>query len=397
MILMLTLFLALASIVSATVQDDNNPTIPVAEDQQQQSPPSPRSATSTSSSNRPQPTFSIQFLAQEIPAELRTSNPLADCFLYPTFDVEHCASTTSGDIDSISREERGLGNWERTTSPNGTEYLCYIPGPEDVANAERAEDAKATASTGGSRNQQQHRKPGLVSSDISNLILAKMAGHCATKTDGYWTYEVCWNAQVRQFHMTLQADPSAGAGGAQVAIAPQNENFLGKGPQHEIEGGAIREDLTFGEHPVHGPYLSTRFYNGTVCDLDGAERQTEILLFCLSEADSSNSNGGATTVRGNNNIFGDILPMQRTPQQKHLQVLEPKSCQYQVMWWSKEACIPLLRPEQGVDVRVQCFELLKQKLLQPPSRLEAEQQQQQAADQILGDGGAMSDSTAAEL
>jgi protein OS-9 len=239
----------------------------------------------------------VEFHSEAIPENLKAHRPIPDALL-SSHEQQH---------QQHSATVPGQGKWKRTKAPNGTEYLCYVPGLADVAEAEFARRG-ATAS------QQSRRKVGPVAPDIAALVAQELAGACTSKVD-------VWNAQVRQFHV-----------GNNGAI--EKEYFLGKGPLQQVEDGTKEEDLSYGEHPTYGPYLSTVFYNGTVCDLTGEPRQTEVRLYC---------SGAAGSHQPASNV--------------NLRVTEPKSCQYLVQWWSPQACIPLLQKEVGVNLAIKCYDV----------------------------------------
>lgn len=266
-------------------------------------------ATQTSSTTNPPATFHVEFHSEVVPDDLKAHRPIPETLVRNSKQDDSLSSFTS------PSSSPGQGKWKRTKAPNGTEYLCYVPGPADVAEAEFARLSQSGASL------RHRRKIGVVPPEISALVAQEMAGACTSKIDVWWTYETCWNAQVRQFHV--------GNNGA-----VEKEYFLGKGPIQQVEDGTKEEDLHYGEHPTYGPYLSTVFYNGTECDLTGEPRQTEVRLYCSGA-------GGSRQPSSNVN----------------LRVTEPKSCQYLVQWWSAQACIPLLQREKGVNVPIKCYDV----------------------------------------
>lgn len=260
----------------------------------------------TAAPRRPPPTFHMEFFATPIPDSLTEAHPIPPS-LQPGASATVSSGTSEGVVPAV-----GLGGWKRTKAPNGTDYLCYVPGLDDVLAAE--------ANRAVSDDLRGRRKFGQVPADVVSLVSQQM-GHeaaCASKTVEWWTYEACWNAQVRQFHVANNG-------------VVEKEFFLGKGPSHDVEDGTKREDLVYHEDPTYGPYLSTVFLNGTECDLTGLPRQTEIRLHCANGAPQRGADA--------------------------FQVSEPRTCHYLVLWWSTHACIPLLRKETGVDLAIACYEV----------------------------------------
>jgi protein OS-9 len=142
-----------------------------------------------------------------------------------------------------------------------------------------------------------------------------MAGFCVQKHNGWWSYDVCWERHVRQFH----------ADGGQL----RTEYFLGKGPEYKLEKGATQA-LTYRVHSTAGPYVAAELLNGTVCDLTGKERVAELRLFCLSDEHDD---------------------------QMSLEMTEPETCKYVITMSHPRACIPQLRRDKGVNLAIVCYRL----------------------------------------
>jgi hypothetical protein len=267
----------------------------------------------------PPPTFHLEFRNAPVPRAFLSRYPIPPTLLNDDGDVSPPAVHLHSEFASsqaalAGSTSPGDGQWRRTKAPNGTTYVCYIPGLKDVAAAEADRETSGLTLRG-------RRKEGKVAPDVVQLVAQEMHDACASKTEQWWTYEACWNTQVRQFHISQH----------NALGAIDKEYFLGKGPSHALDHGSHREDLFFHEDPTYGPFLSTTFLNGTECDLTGEPRRTEIRLFC---ADSGPQRAADA-----------------------FQVSEPQTCQYLVLWWSKRACFPLLRKEVGVDLAIQCFDV----------------------------------------
>jgi hypothetical protein len=196
------------------------------------------------------------------------------------------------------------------TLPNGTIYACSIPRPNQPRKESEAESA-LEISDEPPRHAFFGRK---LKRSVSEALDNAMAKMCKTTTTGWWSYEICYGRHVRQYH--INEDGSIG-----------NENTLGKGPLHALKDGADFDWYYAEGHD--GPFLSTRYYNGTVCDLTGDPRVVDIRLLC-AEARSRISS----------------LPF--------VEIKEVDTCRYHVSWWSDAACNTLLRPRRNVVADVVC-------------------------------------------
>lgn len=200
--------------------------------------------------------------------------------------------------------------WQPMRHPNGSMYLCYIPS---VANSGEW--------VGGEQGDQQRPSTGKVFPTPSYNELQKSLGPrplCAVKTAGWWTYEVCWERSVRQYHVD--------GAGQQATLS--KEFYLGKGPHMKIEDGASFE-LSYHIHDTRGPYVSAVYYNGTECDLTHQQRETEVRLYCSSSAPKDLVEG--------------------------IEVSEPETCKYLVEWWSAAACTDPLKKEEGPSLSITCY------------------------------------------
>ena len=157
------------------------------------------------------------------------------------------------------------------------QYLCAIPvidtAPKnETANAvARAEEEKelARATTRGWE------------------LLQELQGNCMYFISGWWSYQFCYNAQVKQFH---QLPPQKG-----VPIYPPMEDpttpsyILGRAspslPDRDGEKREGRKEISDGRTGVETTelqakgemrYLVQKLGAGTVCDLTGKERRIEV-------------------------------------------------------------------------------------------------------------------------
>jgi protein OS-9 len=194
--------------------------------------------------------------------------------------------------------------WQPMTLPNGSSYLCRVPSIASLLDSEKTSDPVPMLKSGQ-----------LLPEAAKKALSLSMANLCVQKVGGWFSYDICWERHVRQYH----------AEGSQLKA----EYFLGKGPSYKLENGAT-DDLTFRVHATGGPYVAARLLNGTVCDLTGKERVAELRLFCLPEgADEKIS----------------------------LEMTEPETCKYVITMSHPKACIPQLQRVQGTQVPIVCYRL----------------------------------------
>lgn len=297
----------------------------------------PRSSNVKDNLRRHPPTYDVVFHEEDVPEHLLKAHPPS------------VVTTPQGGVSSqlSAGSVMAQHGWQSIRHPNGTLFLCYVPSLEDAEAALHAERRSAqrgnaendeTAGSGSGAVTREDSSPSVAdepdewtANDLKSgmqlplrlrkPLQAKMsrpsAPLCSLKNVEWWTYEVCWESSVRQFHINTNS--------GQV----EKEYFLGKGPSMRVVDGTDFDSLVYKEHPTHGPYVTSVYYNGTECDLTGRQRQTEVRLFC---ADESGGDSGES-----------------------LTITEPKTCEYLVTWRSKSACIEGLRKESAVNLKLHCY------------------------------------------
>jgi hypothetical protein len=227
---------------------------------------------------------------------------------------------------------------------NGTRYKCHIP--QRVSTDASDENWRRHLIKLQNRPLPEH---------FARRIHSALAELCFTYPKDWWTYRLCWNKSVRQFH----AD-----GNGKV----EAEFFLGQGPDMKLKDGAMRE-LLYDVDPMDPTRarLVTEWFNGTECDITKREREMILYLTCPTTATSattgSNKNGngnnqqqqqpgrqgnGFTTVESGGNVNPYV----------HAQFLVEEragTCVYEATLSHELFCsVPELRPRERPESIVRC-------------------------------------------
>lgn len=108
----------------------------------------------------------------------------------------------------------------------------------------------------------------LSQADIDNKAiesLKSLNGQCGVHVSGWWTYEVCFSKEIRQFHKN--ADNSLDEFNlGKLRLNKENEPVL----KYEV-----KDSLKFGRRVI-----SQIFSQGTECDVTGKRRETEVIYKC---------------------------------------------------------------------------------------------------------------------
>eukprot|EP00102_Acyrthosiphon_pisum_P025584 XP_016662794.1 PREDICTED: endoplasmic reticulum lectin 1-like [Acyrthosiphon pisum] len=161
--------------------------------------------------------------------------------------------------------------------------------------------------------------------ELLSPLFTKQA--CSYRIDTYWNYEVCHGRHVRQYHNDIEEKAQK-----------EEEYFLGKWKM--FDSLKLEEELkrlANLNHPgptmtrkvdgVSLPYFKMNMSDGTVCDLSGRPRQTNVLYICH-------------------------------PQPKHnvFSVKETATCQYEVIILTYFLCThPWYKPPIINELNIDCL------------------------------------------
>lgn len=171
----------------------------------------------------------------------------------------------------------------------GQRYRCSIPKVEEK--------------TADSEGEGEDADP-----DVETLLKPLETAPCIFKTKDWWTYEICYNREIKQYH--VENDRPVGAVMVLGVHSPELDNW----------------------EASNRTYQPQYYTNGSNCDLTSRPRQTELRFVCNE----------AATVE----FIGDIF--------------EPQSCEYTIVVHTARLCsVPWLRPEAESTPRpIQCNPLL---------------------------------------
>jgi len=179
---------------------------------------------------------------------------------------------------------------------DGQRYTCSLPSPkkDDPEDGDSPEKPEET--------------------DVQNLLLPLKAGPCIYKTKEWWTYEICYGRQIKQYH--VENDKPVG----ELLVLGVHS------PGHDTWG------------PSNRTYQPMTYTNGSRCDLTGNARQTELRFVCNEAATQE--------------FIGDIF--------------EPQSCEYTIVVHTARLCsVPWLRPVQEQEpLQIKCNPVLSSKQLE---------------------------------
>jgi len=219
----------------------------------------------------------------------RGFQPIGSLDLQELMDVQYSVTI----LDTPVSDEETLLDESMTAmvmvNKEGQKYRCSVPKME-----EKEEDKE----DGG-----QDAAP-----DVKALLQPLEEAHCIFKTKDWWTYEICYNRQIKQYH--VENDRPVGAVMVLGVHSPDLDNW----------------------EASNRTYQAQYYVNGSNCDLTSRPRQTELRFVCNE----------AATVE----FVGDIF--------------EPQSCEYTIVVHTARLCsVPWLRPAaEATPLPIACNPLL---------------------------------------
>lgn len=174
----------------------------------------------------------------------------------------------------------------------GQRYQCMLPKTSLEMDSSKDEEGKEE------NEKVAEDKP----IEIKELLEPMAKGACLFKTRDWWTYEFCYGQEIRQYHME-DNKPS----GAIMSLGKYDHDYEWNSEKKE----SATEGIVQSHH--------SQFYtNGSVCDLTGKLRKSEVRFIC-----------------GSNHAMDSIL-----------MVDEPQSCEYVIKVVTNKVCaFPQLKPK----------------------------------------------------
>tara|TARA_Y100000780_G_C13672833_1_gene413098 strand:- start:1039 stop:2016 length:978 start_codon:yes stop_codon:yes gene_type:complete len=173
--------------------------------------------------------------------------------------------------------------------PLGWQFDKLVAGRVNPAVAAAAQRAKAAAKDPSSATSAAAPRPAdrrimtarQHSPAAEDAAMAPLRGSCAELTQGFWTYEVCHEREVNQFHVKpevgVQVRQSSSANGDGGGSTPQAV----RDPSWSL--GTRSSKARRHRESTNPKYFTSHFFDGGQhCDETGKGRQTEVQYLCCN-------------------------------------------------------------------------------------------------------------------
>eukprot|EP00238_Polyblepharides_amylifera_P005546 CAMPEP_0196583650 /NCGR_PEP_ID=MMETSP1081-20130531/44206_1 /TAXON_ID=36882 /ORGANISM="Pyramimonas amylifera, Strain CCMP720" /LENGTH=430 /DNA_ID=CAMNT_0041904599 /DNA_START=120 /DNA_END=1412 /DNA_ORIENTATION=+ len=168
----------------------------------------------------------------------------------------------SKDLDKVVGPSANTVNM---TNAEGQRFVCVLPTPD-------GEDHEIDGDAG-ARQSADSRSKRATSPQES---LRALGSTCFFRVEGWWTYELCIDKHVRQFHQEKDSVVS------EFFLGHFDEAATARHVGTNLGAGEYAED-TSSTGAIYR-YHSHIYTNGTACDLTDKLRQTEVRYACNSES-----------------------------------------------------------------------------------------------------------------
>jgi len=153
------------------------------------------------------------------------------------------------------KEESGNTIVKLPVNKDGLIYACEIEKPVDVPKVQSEEE-----------NKKMYLEKAMEKLDTMK------ESPCIVYNQEWWNYEFCYKKHMTQFHEAKPTDPPEHNLHYYIGKYPTQEQL--ENPEFEYKTEAYKRG-PFGKN-----YITQMLIDGTVCDITGKPRQTEIRYFC---------------------------------------------------------------------------------------------------------------------
>ncbi|KAL9377076.1 hypothetical protein Peur_031196 [Populus x canadensis] len=147
---------------------------------------------------------------------------------------------------------------------NGENYLCFLPKVEKAKSEKPITQLNISSMIVETEERVKLKTP--------DELLEVLKGSCFVRQEGWWSYELCYQNKIRQFHVEDEKEKAVQEfilGVYEEATAAFNQNLsdISTLKDHRSKDASQR-------------YHAHQYTNGTICDLTNEPRETEVRFVC---------------------------------------------------------------------------------------------------------------------
>ncbi|PKI33182.1 protein OS-9 homolog [Punica granatum] len=154
---------------------------------------------------------------------------------------------------------------ESVVMPNkdGQKFLCYLPKVEKSKNGRSTSQQNMSSMVMESEKRIKLKTP--------DELLEVLKGPCFVRQEGWWSYEFCYQKQLRQFHLEDEKVVQ------EFVLGVYDEEATVAFNQNLSDVSTLKDPRS---KDAAQRYHAHQYTNGTVCDLTNQPRGTEVRFVC---------------------------------------------------------------------------------------------------------------------
>lgn len=146
---------------------------------------------------------------------------------------------------------------------DGQKFLCYIPKEEKAKSGKPVSPYNTSSLILGTEKEVKLKTP--------DELLEVLKDQCLARQEGWWSYEFCYQKEVKQVHVE---DGKA----VQEFVLGVYDAEATAASKEKHSDSSILKDPTSGD--ASQKYHAHQYTNGTICDLTNQPRETEVRFVC---------------------------------------------------------------------------------------------------------------------
>ncbi|KAB5551871.1 PROTEIN OS-9 [Salix viminalis] len=148
---------------------------------------------------------------------------------------------------------------------NGENYLCFLPKVEKAKSEMPHTQLNVSSMIVETEKRVKLKTP--------DELLEALKGLCFVRQEGWWSYELCYQQKLRQFHMEDEKEKVV----QEFILGVYDEEATAAFNQNLSDISTLKDPRS---KDASQRYHAHQYTNGTICDLTNEPRETEVRFVC---------------------------------------------------------------------------------------------------------------------
>ncbi|KAJ6863443.1 hypothetical protein NC652_040098 [Populus alba x Populus x berolinensis] len=148
---------------------------------------------------------------------------------------------------------------------NGENYLCFLPKVEKAKSEKPITQLNISSMIVETEERVKLKTP--------DELLEVLKGSCFVRQEGWWSYELCYQNKIRQFHVEDEKEKVV----QEFILGVYDEEATAAFNQNLSDISTLKDPRS---KDASQRYHAHQYTNGTICDLTNEPRETEVRFVC---------------------------------------------------------------------------------------------------------------------